>query len=289
MKCCQVPNCEKNLFARGMCAMHYGRLRIHGSVETPVRPVRTRVRYDGQKFGMLLVRETIHEARADSRVRCLCDCGREHVALAYNVVNGNTSSCGCITIAKPRPDKTAEENEQIRRRSVENAKRIGHANATHGMSKSRTYISWLDARKRCFAPQNKRFHLYGGRGITMCDRWLHSFSDFIADMGEAPAGMTLDRIDVNGNYDPGNCRWATKHEQMQNMRSNVATWESVRAIRQEFRDGASLAELAEKYGMCRNNVDHIVREKSWPEASAPVGDAALRRVLVKVGLLGETA
>jgi hypothetical protein len=72
---------------------------------------------------------------------------------------------------------------------------------------------------RCTDPKNERFKNYGGRGITVCDRWLE-FKNFLADMGERPAGMTLDRIDPNGNYEPGNCRWATASEQRRNQRAN---------------------------------------------------------------------
>ncbi len=80
----------------------------------------------------------------------------------------------------------------------------------------RTYHSWADMKRRCMLPTDSDWHRYGGRGITVCDRWCDSFDAFLADMGERPEGLTLDRIDNDGNYEPGNCRYATRLEQVQN-------------------------------------------------------------------------
>lgn len=94
------------------------------------------------------------------------------------------------------------------------------ANTTHGMSHTPTYVSWNSMRQRCLNPKNPNYRDYGGRGIVCCDRWS-SFEAFLADMGVRPAGTTLEREDNDGNYEPGNCRWATPTSQSRNRRNNL--------------------------------------------------------------------
>ena len=92
---------------------------------------------------------------------------------------------------------------------------------THGMSGTPEYQAWIDIKHRCFNPNHKRYSDYGGRGISMCDRWKNSFEDFLADMGSRPtAKHSLDRIDNNADYSPKNCKWSTKAEQDNNKRNN---------------------------------------------------------------------
>ena len=107
----------------------------------------------------------------------------------------------------------------------------------------------------------------------MCREWKESFDLFLRDMGECPEGMSLDRVDVNGNYEPGNCRWISMAEQARNTRANVATWESVSEIRKAYASGESQALLAARYRMSRSNIQMIVTEQTWPESERPTEEA----------------
>lgn len=128
-----------------------------------------------------------------------CSCGKTGVVVGSNLLNGLSTSCGCT-----RADGV--------RRAV----------GKHGMSKSKVYRAWATMISRCHNPRFPKYAEYGARGISVCERWRNDFRDFLADMGERPSSShTVDRIDVNGNYEPGNCRWATAGEQADNKRNTV--------------------------------------------------------------------
>lgn len=146
----------------------------------------------GSTFGLLTVVSRLHNYKRKTWWVCRCACGSELVIVRSDrLTRGETSSCGCIR---------------------------SHRN---GLSGSSTYITWQAMRRRCNDPKHPRYDDYGGRGIRVCDRWNDSktgFESFIQDVGLRPNDRTLDRIDTNGNYEPGNVKWATIIEQRWNRR-----------------------------------------------------------------------
>jgi len=135
----------------------------------------------------------------------------------------------------------------------------------HGMTGTPEYAVWANLRNRCYYKNNNRYHRYGGRGITVCERWLHSFSAFYADMGPKPfKGAQIDRIDNDGNYEPTNCRWVTCAENRRNAITTKLTEEKVKQIRKLCKVGRmSQRAISLLYGIHESNVSLLINNKTW--------------------------
>jgi hypothetical protein len=162
-------------------------------------PSKRRLDLTGKKFGRLLVIGLSRVAKNSTYWRCRCDCGEDFVTKGYPMSRGKTVSCGCAK-----------------------RERLGKLNKTHGLSHTREFRIWAGMLTRCTNPNASHYENYGGRGITVCDRWLESFESFLSDMGMAPStSHSVERRDNEKGYEPGNCCWVHQSEQARNRRSNV--------------------------------------------------------------------
>lgn len=170
----------------------------------------------GMTFGRLKVVSFAGCASSNqAKWRCLCDCGQMSTTLGTSLRSGRTTSCGCLR-----------------------AEGVARYARKHGMAGTRAHVIWKHMRQRTRDPSHKNYADYGGRGITLCDRW-DDFQNFYDDMGDPPAGATIERIDNERGYEPGNCRWATRAEQCRNQRSNI--WIEHNGERRILADWAALS------------------------------------------------
>lgn len=181
-------------------------------------------------FGKLTVMSRAENDRfGRTQWLCKCECGKEKVVALFRMTNGHTRSCGCI---KGAPK-------------------------THGQRGTPTHNTWLAMKQRCNYAECEAYEFYGARGITVCKRWDDSFENFLADMGERPDGMTIERNETNGNYEPSNCRWATMPEQQRNRRTTIKV----------ERDGKTqcIKDWCDELGLGVNRVYGRIRRGALPE------------------------
>lgn len=210
----------------------------------------------GRRFGRLLVLGPVgRKESGEIEWLCECECGAETVALGVNIRHGRTTSCGC------RRDEVT-----------------GARSTKHGMTKSSEYLSWSGISQRCLNKRCKEYRYYGGRGIVMADRWRgkDGFETFMSDMGTKPtSNHTIERKDVNGNYEPANCIWATKADQQANKRNTVrVTYKG---------ETAPLAVFCRRFGLAYATVSRRLECEGWTveealdEPTIPHGDRVSRK------------
>lgn len=219
----------------------------------------------GQRFGRLVAIAATDRRSAGNVVwHCRCDCGSDAFSIVPHLREGRRVSCGCAKVA----------GMQIRKKTSK------HGHMVNGKVTT-TYRIWTGMLTRCRNKNDPGFRNYGARGISVCERW-EDFANFLADMGERPTGLSLDRIDVDGPYSPENCRWATTKEQMRNRRDNThllinGTLEV-------------LADVAERTGLHRSTITSRLRkqglsiEEALAKRKATKSEAALRGNQVRWGV-----
>lgn len=192
--------------------------------------------FSGQVFGRLTAIAYDRYERERTYWIFRCECGVVKSQALAQVRRGVVQSCGCLAI-----DRSAA------------------ATVTHGQCGTRAYKAWQNMICRCEQPSTRYFERYGGRGIVVCAKWRESFLSFYADMGEPPAGMSLDRIDNDGGYEPGNCRWATQRQQMRNRDATlVVEWSG---------EKVPLIVLCEEIGLSYNMARKRLR-RGWTVSDA---------------------
>lgn len=199
---------------------------------------------DRQAIGQWTLLEKV-EAGKHSKWLAKCSCGKEKIVIIDNLLRGKSLSCGCY------------------RKKVMQA-----LNTTHGQSgnstKTRAYRSWAHMKGRCLNQDDAAYKDYGGRGISVCERWL-KFENFFADMGECPPEHSIERINVNGNYEPYNCKWIHKKFQARNTRANRFDEQLVSEIRVRLLNGEKVIALAKEFGTTEGHIRQIRSKAIWKD------------------------
>jgi hypothetical protein len=195
----------------------------------------------GQKFGRLTPEKVISKNEFGALIwQCRCDCGNITNVQGGSLKKGSTKSCGCWN------------KELISKRSK-----------THGKTETPTYKIWIGIKTRCYNQKNKTFKYYGMRGIKMCPRWKNNFMNFLKDMGNHPKGMSIDRINNDGNYEPNNCRWTIQKYQNRNSHWAKLSEEKANEIKILNHQGISRKVLAKKYKVGIGAIACVLNNQTW--------------------------
>lgn len=196
----------------------------------------------GQRFNRLVVVELSRKVSPFYWL-CVCDCGGTKDVQGGHLKNGHVGSCGCL----------ARELTSIRSKK-------------HGCHATPEYKTWQQIKERCLNKNGKDFKMYGGRGISVFDGWIDSFDLFLSHVGKRPNGCkSIDRIDNNGNYEPGNVRWATNAQQSRNTRKTKLTTDKVIDIKARLRNGEFQGSIAKSYGLAQQYVSKIANGHAWKD------------------------
>lgn len=241
---CRICGYEKEI---SYCCIKNGYWKDNKCHKHYVQPIKYDKSYIGNRYGRLTVIEI--KDKCKSKFKCRCDCGNIYYARPIDLENGSIKSCGCL-------------QKEINKNSV---------------SGERLYCVWNGMRNRCYNPNNKRYESYGGRSIKICEEWLNNylkFKDWAYSTGydeNAERGeCTIDRIDVNGDYEPSNCRWITIQEQQKNKRPS-SEWKKRNIVRKKRTafvifngERISKFELCKKFGISMETFNYRVNKKGIP-------------------------
>ena len=197
----------------------------------------------GNRFGRLVVLYRVKNRRTSAYWQCQCDCGRNTETSGSHLRTGHSTSCGCIAFEKMKV-----------------------ATTTHGLTKMPIYKVWKEMRARCNRQSHARFNSYGGRGIVVCAKWNMSFEAFLKDVGgDYKSNLQLDRINNNGNYEPGNTRWVDAKTNVRNSRTIKIDAQDAGAIKSMLVFGSTQSEIARDFGISKDIVSAIKRNRTWTD------------------------
>ncbi len=207
----------------------------------------------GRRFGKLVVEARAPNVGRNTMWFCACDCGATSKSVrASHLKSGATQSCGCFNTECKIERQTTHGDAPFDKQNTAPEYRI-----------------WRHIKSRCLNPKVWGYENYGGRGITICQEWTDDYSVFLAHMGRRPSAQhSIDRIDNNLGYMPGNCRWATREQQSRNRRCIKMTEHDASAIRHAAKAGVTRRALQEQYGVSKAVIAHIVNGRTWKSEHA---------------------